>query len=97
MVIATLSVQKTGMITLPKKWRDSNPSSIVVAEETSRGLLIRPLEEVEYYEEPDGSFGLHFPQGIEAGRLRKMFEAARKKLEAEEDASKRKKKKSSRA
>lgn len=89
MVFATLNVQKTGMITLPKKWRDSHPATILIAEETSRGLLIRPLEEVEYYEEPDGSFGLHFPQPMDMGRFLTMYKKALKKVEESERRQKR--------
>ncbi len=88
MVLATLSVQKTGMITLPKKWRDRHPATRLIAEETPDGLLIRPVSEIEYYEEADGSFGLRFPLGMDMRRFQKMFRAARRRVEAEEDRTK---------
>ncbi|MSR67445.1 AbrB/MazE/SpoVT family DNA-binding domain-containing protein [Candidatus Peribacteria bacterium] len=93
MVYATLSVQKTGMITLPKKWRDQHPVNTVIAEFTNDGLLIRPLDEIEFYENKT-HVGLHFPNGIEAGRLATMFEMAMKKIDAEDAASAKSKKKS---
>lgn len=80
MVLATLCVQKTGMITLPKKWRDRHPAQRLIAEETPEGLLIRPVSEIEYYEDPDGSFGLRFPLGMDMRRFQKMFHAAEKRL-----------------
>ena len=91
MVLATLSVQKTGMITLPKKWRDRHPASRLIAEETPDGLLIRPVSEVEYYEDADGSFGLRFPLGMDMRRFQKEFRAARKRVEEEEDRAKKSK------
>lgn len=97
MILATLSVQKTGMITLPKKWRDRHPGNQIVAEETPEGLLLRSISEIEYYEEPDGSFGLRFPLGMEMKRFLRMFQETRKKVEAEEHIAKKlKKQKSSR-
>lgn len=93
MVLATLSVQKTGMITLPKKWRDRNPATQVLVEDTPNGLLIRPISEIEYYEEPDGSFGLRFPLGMDMSRFLHEFQSARKRVEAKEDALKKNKKK----
>ncbi len=92
MILATLSVQKTGMITLPKKWRDRYPANRLVAEETPEGLLLRSISEIEYYEEPDGSFGLRFPLGMDMQRFLGMFQATRKKVEAEEERAKKKKK-----
>ena len=80
MVLATLNVQKTGMITLPKKWRDRHPALRMIAEETPEGLLIRPVSEIEYYEEENGSFGLRFPLGMDMRRFQKMFLAAEKRL-----------------
>lgn len=76
MVIATLSVQKSGMITLPKKWRDRNPARIVMAEETSEGLLIKPYSDVQYWEDEKGNCGLHFPHGIPAEELAKKLQSA---------------------
>lgn len=88
MVYATLSVQKTGMITLPKKWRDKHPSSTMIAEETPKGLLIKPLLDVEYWEDDKGNFGLHFPTGIDAGELADRMEVAMKQIRVEKKRSK---------
>lgn len=40
----TLSMFNTGQITLPKKWRSQFNTKKFVAQETSKGLLIQPLE-----------------------------------------------------
>lgn len=90
MILATLSVQKTGMITLPKKWRDENPAMQVMAEETPEGLLIRPISEIEYYEESNGSFGLRFPMGMGMKRFLTIYDKALKKVEGHERKTKRK-------
>lgn len=89
MVIGSASVQKTGMITLPKKWRDRHPAKTVFFEDTPKGLLVRPYDDIQYWEDDKGNFGLHFPMGIEAGRLHAMFQAARKKLDAAKKPRKR--------
>lgn len=89
MVYATLSVQKTGMITLPKKWRDRNPSTTMIAEETPEGLLIKPLLDMKYWEDEKGNFGLHFPTGIRAGVLAEQMEAAMQKIRSEKKSPKR--------
>jgi hypothetical protein len=47
-------------------------------------LVIRPIEEIMYYERKDGSFGLRFPMGIEAGKLGKMLRSAAQKVEKRE-------------
>ncbi len=88
MVIATLSVQKSGMITLPKKWRDRNPTKIVMVEEVSEGLLIKPYSDIEYWEDDKGNCGLHFPHGIDAGELAKKLQHASDMLDKEEDRKK---------
>ena len=80
MVYATLSVQKTGMITLPKKWRDQHPTNTMIAEETPQGLLIKPLSDTEYWEDDKGNFGLHFPMGISPAELADRMEAGLKIL-----------------
>lgn len=86
----TLSMHGQGVITLPKEWRDKYHTKSFMAIETAEGLLIKPIEEVQYYERKDGSFGLHFPFGIEAGRLAEMMATANKKIDAEEQAKKKK-------
>ena len=78
MILGMLSVQKTGMITLPKKWRDRYPVRHVVAEEISEGLLIKPYSAAEYWEDDKGNFGLRFPSGIQAGKLADRMEHALK-------------------
>jgi len=74
-----------GAVTLPKKWRDRYPTKNFLAKENISGnLVIMPVEDIVYYEREDGSYGLHFPRGIEAGELLRRFEAASKKIEREE-------------
>jgi bifunctional DNA-binding transcriptional regulator/antitoxin component of YhaV-PrlF toxin-antitoxin module len=92
MVLATLSVQKTGMITLPKKWRDRNPGTTMIAKETPEGLLIKPLIDVEYWEDAKGNFGLHFPSGIDAREFLDMYKKASKRVDAMEAVESKKKK-----
>lgn len=66
----TLSMFNTGQITLPKKWRTKFKTDKFVAQETSGGLLIKPLdiedvpeglrdENVEYIEDEKGMH-IHF-------------------------------------
>ncbi len=88
MVIATLNVQKTGMITLPKKWRDRYPANIVIAEETPEGLLIKPYSDVEYWEDEKGNCGLHFPHGIPAADLVQKLQHASDMLDIRETRKK---------
>ncbi len=80
MISQTLSLWGNGAVTLPKVWRDQFPTKHFIAVETPEGLLIKPIVEIEYYEKADGSFGLNFPTGIEAGQLLKLFQEAEKKL-----------------
>lgn len=64
----TLKMFNTGQITLPKKWRNKFDTESFVAEETEKGLLIKPIlkdEDVVFYENKT-EFGLHFPKGIDA-------------------------------
>lgn len=97
MVLATLNVQKTGMITLPKKWREKHPTNHMIAEETPEGLLIRPLEDIEYWEDDKGNFGLHFPRGMEMEQFLKTYKKALKTVESEEKRAQSAKKNRSRS
>lgn len=70
LVSETLKLWENGAITLPKEWRRRYPTKHFLAEEDERGnLIIKPIVDSQYYEMPDGSFGLTFPTGIEAGKL----------------------------
>lgn len=63
----TLKMFNTGQITLPKAWRSQFDTLHFIAEQTDKGLLIKPImpdEEVVYYEN-DESRGLFFPKGID--------------------------------
>jgi len=54
----TLKLFNTGQVTLPKKWRDKQNTKNFVAEETTQGLLIKPLSQnltdTIYYENNEG-------------------------------------------
>jgi len=69
----------SGQVTLPKKWREQFDTRKFIAEETTEGLLIKPLQEAVYYEDEE-SFGLHFPMGISADELEKKLKEANEKL-----------------
>lgn len=91
MYSTTITLRPNGSMTLPKKLRSKYETIHFVALEVPEGVLLKPVrEEIEYYEKPDGTVGLHFPYGIEAGRLADMFDEAIKKLEVEEKSKKRK-------
>ncbi len=63
----TLKMFNTGQITLPKAWREKFKTKHFIAEQTDKGLLIKPIlpeEEVVYYEN-DESCGLFFPKGVD--------------------------------
>ena len=83
----TLSLWGNGAITLPKEWRDQFPTRHFLAETTPKGLLIKPIlhekkqAKVEYWEKRDGSFGLHFPEGIDAAEFLDRLQKAEKKIE----------------
>lgn len=70
----------TGQVTLPKEWREKVKCMYFIAEETSQGLLIKPLKESFYYEDKEENFGLHFPTGISATKLAKELKKANEKL-----------------
>ena len=77
----TLNLWGNGAVTLPKKWRERFPTKHFLAKELPDGSLqIRPILSVEYYEQEDGSYGVRFPMGMEAGDLADMLEAAAKDI-----------------
>jgi hypothetical protein len=80
MISSTVDLRPNGAITLPKEWRDQFPTKHFLMVETADGLLIKPIVDIQYYEEADGTVGLRFPTGIEAGALAGMLEQASKKL-----------------
>jgi hypothetical protein len=69
-----------GAVTLPKEWRDQFPTKHFMALETADGLLIKPILDIEYYEEGEGHFGLKFPMGIDAEELRVKLTKAEAKM-----------------
>ena len=80
-MIYTVSVFNTGQITIPKKIRERKFKNAkkLIAEETEKGLLIRPIpskeDETVYYESSDKKeFGLLFPSGMEPENLIKKIE-----------------------
>ena len=78
-------------MTLPKKLRDEFQTIHFMAMKVDGGVMLKPIrEEIEYYEKKDGTVGLHFPYGIDAGRLADMFEEAIEKIEKEDKVKKRK-------
>lgn len=84
MISTTLCMWGNGAVTLPKKWRDRYPTKNFLAEEDIAGnLVIKPVEDIVYYEKEDGSYGLHFPRGIEAGKLAEMLRSSMNTFESE--------------
>ena len=75
MVSATLNLRPNGAVTLPKEWRDQFSTTHFLAIATPEGLLIKPILEVEYYEDDEGNFGLRFPTGIDPASFLKMMDA----------------------
>lgn len=81
MVSKALTLWPNGVVTLPKEWRERYGTKHFLAKETKEGyLVIMPILDVEYWEKKDGSFGLHFPHGIEAGELRRLMDEAGEKI-----------------
>lgn len=78
--VGMLKLFGKGQITLPKKWRDKVKTRYFIAEDTPQGLLIKPLIESTYYEIDEDNFGLHFPTGIEAGKLAQHLKKANEGL-----------------
>lgn len=67
----TLTMFNTGQITLPKQWRTRFDTRHFTAEETEKGLLIKPILNADdpiFYENEE-SFGLIFPKGIDPQAL----------------------------
>lgn len=73
-MIYTLSMFNTGQVTLPKSWRAKFKTNKFVAEETSDGLLIKPLvkDEMVYYEN-DKSFGLYCESGLDMEKIKEAI------------------------
>ena len=93
MYSTTITLRPNGSMTLPKKLRGKYKTIHYIAIEVPEGVLLKPLEEIEYYEEKGGSFGLRFPYGIDAGRLADMFDDANRRIDAEEKKKKHSRKK----
>lgn len=79
-IFAPLKLFGKGQVTLPKEWREKANTEYFIAEETSQGLLIKPLSEVVYYEIDEENFGLHFPTGISASKLAAKLKKANARL-----------------
>ncbi len=91
MVDETLTLWDNGAVTLPKEWREKYGTRHFIARENERGyLVIMPILDVEYWEKKDGSFGLHFPTGIEAGELLKIWDETEKKIRRKDSLKKKK-------
>lgn len=70
-----LNLWGNGSVTLPKKWRERYKTKHFMARENERGNLeIIPIVDVEYVEDGKGNYGLRFPLGIEAGKLKNILE-----------------------
>ena len=92
----TVTLRPNGSVTIPKAFRVKHPTPHYLIEEIPGGFVFKPIrEEIEYYKKKDGTVGLHFPYGIEAGKLASMFEEAIQTLEKEERMKKPKKPKKS--
>ena len=68
-------------MTLPKKLRSKYRTIHYIALEVSEGVLLKPIDDVEYYEEKDGSRGLRFAQGIAISDLLKHVSKANAEIE----------------
>lgn len=83
-MITTLKLFGTGQITLPKAWREKFKTDHFIAQETSQGLLIKPLvEDGFYYELEDGEFGISFPIGMDAKIVAENLRKANEELNEE--------------
>lgn len=79
-----ITLRPNGSMTLPKKLRDEFKTVHFMAMKVDGGVMLKPIrEEIEYYEKKDGTVGLHFPYGIEAGKLADMMHAAIEELDKE--------------
>lgn len=91
MVHDTLTLWGNGAVTLPKEWREKYGTKHFLAREDAQGyLVIMPIVDVQYYEQADGTCGLKFPGGIEAGEFLRLFEQATVSLSAEDRKKRRK-------
>lgn len=79
-MLSILKLFGTGQITLPAKWRKKHNTKNFIAEETPKGLLIRPLMEVNFFEDELGNAELSFPMGMEASALLKELKKANGKI-----------------
>ena len=93
MTSETLTLWENGAVTLPKEWRERYGTRHFLAKENERGyLVIMPIIDVEYYEEPDGTCGLRFPSGIEMGEFAELWKQGMRTVAMEEKEIKRKRK-----
>ncbi len=88
MYSTTITLRPNGSMTLPKKLRGKHQTIHYIAMEVPEGVLLKPIDEIEYYEENGGSFGVRFPNGIEMKRLLSMIKEANADLDREEAAQK---------
>ncbi len=98
MTSETLTLWENGAVTLPKEWRERYGTRHFLAKENERGyLVIMPIFDVEYYEEPDGTCGVRFPSGIEMGEFAELWKEGMKKVAIEKKGTKRKQAKRNRS
>ncbi|MBI1934399.1 hypothetical protein HYS30_01905 [Candidatus Peregrinibacteria bacterium] len=91
MFSTAITLRPNGSMTLPKKIRDEFPTAHFIVMKVEGGVFLRPVrEEIEYYAKDNGTVGLHFPYGIEAGKLADMFEETIEKIDKGERVKKRK-------
>lgn len=94
MYSTTITLRTNGSMTLPKKIRGKYKTIHYIVTEVPGGVFLKPIEEIEYYEEVDGTFGLRFPYGIDAGKLADMFEESNACIDKGEKLKKRKRRSS---
>ena len=90
MYSTTITLRPNGSMTLPKKLRSKYQTIHYIAIEVPEGVLLKPMEEIEYYEKPDGTVGVHFPYGMEMNRLLSMVRNVNDELDKEEAKKKKK-------
>lgn len=66
----TLKSFNTWQVTLPKTWRQKYDTKVFLAEETDKGLLIKPVlnDDVVYYENKDW-FGVYSESWIDPKQI----------------------------
>jgi hypothetical protein len=84
MITQTLSMYGQGAVTLPKQWRDQHPTKHFLAVETADGLLIKPIIDVTYFEEKDGTRGIRFPMNADGHEILNMIRKANAALDRKE-------------